>query len=61
MVNWMLVAIKCIGVGWILLTFFIVLHSYISLVNGGNATWTICQRPFLTHSPVRDSGWMTVR
>ncbi|EAB4629126.1 hypothetical protein IMV07_002925 [Salmonella enterica] len=35
MVNWMLAAIKCIGVGWILLTFFIVLHSYISLVNGG--------------------------
>ncbi len=35
MLNWMLVAIKCIGVGWILLTFFIVLHSYISLVNGG--------------------------
>ncbi len=35
MVNWMLAAIKCIGVGWILLTFFIVLRSYISLVNGG--------------------------
>ncbi|PQB18640.1 Phage protein [Salmonella enterica subsp. enterica serovar Cubana] len=31
----MLAAIKCIGVGWILLTFFIVLRSYISLVNGG--------------------------
>ncbi len=35
MVNWMLAAIKCIGVGWILLTFFIVLRNYISLVNGG--------------------------
>ncbi|EAO0313450.1 TPA: hypothetical protein ACS54F_003582 [Salmonella enterica] len=35
MVNWMHTAIKCIGVGWILLTFFIVLRSYISLVNGG--------------------------
>ncbi|MEH6098299.1 hypothetical protein PVV18_18595 [Salmonella enterica subsp. enterica serovar Newport] len=33
--NWMHTAIKCIGVGWILLTFFIVLRSYISLVNGG--------------------------
>lgn len=35
MVNWMFAAIKCIGVGWILLTFFIVLRNYISLVNGG--------------------------
>ncbi|EAP2788181.1 hypothetical protein JM629_003934 [Salmonella enterica subsp. arizonae serovar 48:z4,z24:-] len=35
MVNWMLVALKCVGVGWILLTFFIVLHSYIRLVNDG--------------------------
>ncbi|HBB0937017.1 TPA: hypothetical protein OFU73_000340 [Escherichia coli] len=35
MIEFMLVALKCVGVGWILLTFFIVLHSYISLVNGG--------------------------
>ncbi|WP_348250132.1 hypothetical protein [Salmonella enterica] len=26
---------KCIGVGWILLPFFILLRSYISLLNGG--------------------------
>ncbi|MCV7800465.1 hypothetical protein ODQ44_04190 [Escherichia coli] len=31
----MLVALKCVGVGWILLTFFIVLHGYIRLVNDG--------------------------
>lgn len=35
----MLVALKCVGVGWILLTFFIVLHSYISLVNDGKDPW----------------------
>lgn len=35
MVNWMFVVIKCIGVGWIFLMFFIVLCSYISFVNGG--------------------------
>lgn len=35
MAEFMLVALKCVGVGWILLTFFIVLHSYIRLVNDG--------------------------
>lgn len=35
MAEFMLVAFKCVGVGWILLTFFIVLHSYIRLVNDG--------------------------
>lgn len=39
MAEFMLVALKCVGVGWILLTFFIVLHSYISLVNDGKDPW----------------------
>lgn len=41
MVEFMLVALKCVGVGWILLTFFIVLHSYIRLVNGAAFVWVI--------------------
>lgn len=39
MVEFMLVALKCVGVGWILQTFFIVLHSYIRLVNDGKDPW----------------------
>ncbi len=39
MAEFMLVALKCVGVGWILLTFFIVLHSYIRLVNDGKDPW----------------------
>ena len=39
MAEFMLVAFKCVGVGWILLTFFIVLHSYICLVNDGKDPW----------------------
>ncbi|EFG1109372.1 MULTISPECIES: hypothetical protein [Escherichia] len=39
MAEFMLVALKCVGVGWILLTFFIVLHGYIRLVNDGKEPW----------------------
>ncbi|EGI4291407.1 hypothetical protein ACSGXU_003464 [Escherichia coli] len=39
MAEFMLVALKCVGVGWILLTFFIVLHSYIRLVNDDKDPW----------------------
>ena len=39
MVKFMLVALKCVGVGWILLAFFIVLDSYIRGVNDGKDPW----------------------